>query len=132
MRLTSADHGLRAILQAGSAQFQFREDDGKSATHFSYMFDKGEAQKRLSAGIWPEMHVWSGLPETGEIVDLSVKYQPQQAIELAGLVWTPGFVMPDYFWDNATQDNRFRYHVDMAATLLAASFVSTSIPVPKN
>jgi hypothetical protein len=82
-------HGIRAILQAGSAQFQFCDDDGHSATHFSYMFDKIEASKRLAAGLWPEMHVWSGIPETGEIVDLTTCYQPQQALELAGLIWQP-------------------------------------------
>ena len=87
-------HGLDALLQAGSAQFQFCHDTGENTTHFSYMFSKKSAYFMLANGIWPEMHVWSGLPDSGEIVDLSVSYQPQQARELAGLIWTPEYRMP--------------------------------------
>lgn len=136
------EHGLRAIIQAGSAQFQFRDDDGESITHFSYMFDKEAAAKRLAQGLFPEIHVWSGIPETGEIVDLSVRYQPMQALELANLIWTPEYKMPDYFWRYGVTDGRFRYMVDMHATLLAmrtlgqltnANFRQlVSMSIPKN
>lgn len=114
--------GIRAILQAGTAQFQFCDDEGSNITHFSYMFDKVEATKRLSQNLWPEIHVWSGIPATGEIVDLSVRYQSQQALELAGLVWHFNYGMPDYLWQNTCDSKRFRYLPDRCATLLALSF----------
>lgn len=115
----AANHGLRAIIQAGTAQFQFCEDTGANITHFSYVFNRIRALERLVKGLWPEMHVWNGIPETGEIVDLSVRYQPQQARELANLVWTPEFAVPNYFWDRAVNNKRFLYAVDQCATVLA-------------
>jgi hypothetical protein len=121
----AAQRGLKAILQAGTAQFQFRADDGVSATHFSYMFDQQAAIERLSKGLWPEMHAWNYIPSTGEIVDLSLKYQPEQARRLCGFEWQPEFALPDYLWmlpEHLTE--KMIYRADLPACMLALKFIT--------
>lgn len=121
----AANNGLDAIIQAGSAQFQFQADDGVCNTHFAYMFDKTEAIKWMQKGILPEMHVWSYLRTTKEIVDLSLKYQAAQAKKLCGYDWDPKFALPDYIWASPDElkDERIIYRADMAACMLALAYL---------
>lgn len=99
--------GIRAILQAGTCCWPLKtreQDDGKTATHFSYMYEgftMRQAIECASRGHLPEMHVWAAIPEMNEIIDLSTKYWPEQAKKLAGLDW-PGIHPPDYLWTEAT------------------------------
>lgn len=118
-------HGHDPILQAGTAMFQFQPDDGASVTHFSYMFDQTEALKRLQQGLWPEMHAWNYLRDTKEIVDLSLKYQPEQALRLGGFVWQPEFAVPDYLWTQPEAlTDRTIYRAELVACMLALKFIN--------
>src|SRR4051794_35272188 len=73
----------RTIIQAGSAQWpRVLADDGHSPTHFAYAWDADSPIARLFregivpvieradghvAQSLPEMHVWLGCPDTGEL-----------------------------------------------------------------
>ena len=95
--------GLRAVIQAGSASWpiiDLDKDDGVQMTHFSYQWSPNEIQSRLAiaGGAMPEMHVWVALPDSGELVDFTTGFWPEQAKLLTGLDW-PGPKPPNYLWD---------------------------------
>lgn len=109
------------LIQAGSAQFQFRKDNGSHNTHFSYMYDQAEAMYRLKQGLLPEVHVWNAVRSfdwAGEwqVVDLTTRYQAKQAKDLQGLIWEPDFTLPDYYWGQPDSE-RMIYRADASATL---------------
>lgn len=104
------------LIQAGSAQFQFRKDTGANDTHFSYMYDPLTATTRMRHGLMPEIHVWNALKDSQEIVDLTTRYQAQQARDLRGFEWEPEFALPDYFWGKP-DNQRMIYMPAMTATL---------------
>jgi hypothetical protein len=119
--------GVDVLIQAGSAQFQFRADtDGVSDTHFSYMFDPTESAVRLSRGLWPEIHVWNAIRATGEIVDLSTRFQAQQAKELCGFEWEKEFALPSYYWGKPS-DDRIIYRADAKAIMFVLAHISSSV-----
>jgi hypothetical protein len=121
------EQGLDTLIQAGSAQFQFRSDDGKRDTHFSYMFEPAAGMMKFRAGELPEMHVWSWIRQTNEIVDLSLGYQPSQARELAGYEWEREFYPPSYLWVPVEKlqnfEGRYIYKPDMMATMFALCYL---------
>lgn len=95
-------HGVRAVIQAGSASWprvRPEQDDGVMATHFSYEWSPHEMPSRmmLAKGGMPEMHVWVGLPETSEIVDMTTGLWPAQAKRIGGFDWL-GDQPPKFFW----------------------------------
>lgn len=98
------EHGVRAVLQAGSASWPMllpSQDDGVKRTHLSYMFEgSARTYNRARQGLLPEMHCWAALPERAEIVDLTTGFQEQRALELTGQAWQ-GKPLPDYFWGTA-------------------------------
>jgi len=110
--------GLQSLIQAGSVQFQFRDDDGISVTHFSYMFDTGAAMTRIAQGLPPEIHVWNALRDTGEIIDLTTGFQAAQARRLIGETWDAKYALPDYYWGKPS-DDRMIYTPHATATLYA-------------
>jgi hypothetical protein len=116
------------MLQAGTGMFKFRADEGVSDTHFSYVFDQTAALGRLAQGLWPEMHAWNYIPATGEIVDLSLKYQPEQARRLCGFVWESEFVLPDYLWTLPENlSDKTIYRADLTACVLALKFLKKEV-----
>ncbi len=121
--------GLNAVIHGGSAMFQFRDDDGKSITHHSYMFDPVEAMERIRKGLLPEMHGWNYLPDTKEIVDLTTRFQKRQAGDLLGYEWQPKYALPDYFWGKMPRDWRMLYHPHPMATVIARMAECTSSQV---
>lgn len=110
----------RTIIQAGSAQWPRvppEMDDGTSPTHFAYLWDPLSAPARLAwAGVHaavalgdesvvvslPEVHVWLGCPNTGELIDFASGLMPLACAHLLGLPW-PGPLPPAYFWDFGTR-----------------------------
>jgi hypothetical protein len=106
----------RTVIQAGSAQWPRippEMDDGASPTHFAYewhphsgvttllrsgVIPVGRRADGQVAASLPEMHVWLGCPDTGEIIDFSTGLWPAACAATLGLDW-PGPLPPDYFWD---------------------------------
>lgn len=117
--------GLNALIQAGSASWPMVSkelDDGISSTHFSYKFEDTPFNlKRMAHGHLPEMHVWVGIVETKEIVDLTTKFWPQQAKEIGNHEWK-NKLPPDYFWSDKHDDD-VQYDVDGLATVFAMSIL---------
>lgn len=110
----------RTIIQAGSAQWPRippELDDGVSPTHFAYEWDPDSAIARLVqsgimplirrgdgnvAGSLPEMHVWLGCPDTGEIIDFTTGLWPSACMATLGQEWLAPRP-PDYFWHFGTR-----------------------------
>src|SRR6266480_107066 len=85
-------YAINSAVIAGSAQFQFRtneNDDGRSPTHFSYMFDLERALQSVAQGKFPEMHAWL-VTESSQLVDVTTKYQLAQMKRILG---------PNVSWD---------------------------------
>jgi len=120
-------HGRRLVLQAGTASWRRvrpDQDDGVSATHFSYEWEPWSEQthQRIADGLLPEMHVWVADPETQEMIDISSKYFPRQCMEMLGVDW-PGDLPPDYLWMKAgTVQESCRYIPYEEATIVAMQF----------
>ncbi len=120
--------GLKCEIHGGSALFQFRADDGKNITHHSYMFDPQEAMARIRKGMLPEMHGWNYLPDTGEVVDVTTRFQARQADDLLGFKWEPEYALPEYFWGKP-RTMRILYHPHPIATVVARMAQCTSSSV---
>lgn len=102
--------GLRTIIQAGSASWpriKPEEDDGVSPTHFSYVWTDPPTTAAMrdiifcavTSGHLPEMHCWAAIPETGEIIDFTTKFQKEQCEKRAHLSWTAP-EPPEYIWSH--------------------------------
>ena len=110
----------RTIIQAGSAQWPRippELDDGVSPTHFAYEWDpESEVAQLVLSGIvpvirradgytapsLPEMHVWLGCPDTGELIDFTTGLWPAACQATLGLDW-PAAAPPEYFWNFGTR-----------------------------
>jgi hypothetical protein len=94
------DKGIDIRIQAGSLQWpRVKHDDGKIATHFSYMWEP-ESPATIEAILenrFPELHVWVALPERRELVDVTTRYLKQQCEERAGMKWLAP-KPPDFLW----------------------------------
>lgn len=116
--------GLRALIQAGTLMWPRvlpEQDDGVSPTHFSYVWEPNSMTTRnlILAGMLPEMHIWVGLPDSNEIVDLTTKFLPVQCQRLIKYDW-PGIKPPDYLWTNAKElPEGVIYEPDIKAIVLA-------------
>lgn len=100
------EFGLRTMLQAGSTQWPMvapEEDDGVSATHFSYQWEPNSLATRVNLAqvAFPEMHVWLGYRDRGHdglIIDATTGSWSKRA-RLAGHNWTakepPRFLWAD-------------------------------------
>jgi len=98
-------HGLRAMLQAGTAVWpRVLEDDGVSDSHFGYVWepDSDVTRARLALGVLPELHCWLGLSpersgvEEPTIVDPTTGSWPERA-GWAGRPWEAP-PPPDFLW----------------------------------
>lgn len=110
----------RTLIQAGSAQWPRvppELDDGVSPTHFAYEWDPQSAFARLVrsgtipvarradghlALSLPEIHVWLGCPDTGEIIDFTTGQWPAACRAALGLEWLAP-LPPAYFWNFGTR-----------------------------
>lgn len=115
--------GLKAIVQAGSSSWPRlrlpEEDDGVVNTHYSYVYTPGSALEAVAKGELPEVHVWVGVPSSGEIVDLTARYLPGLC-RATGMAWTAD--EPDYLWDSRLPPH-VRYEPSEEATVLALHFM---------
>jgi hypothetical protein len=99
---TLRQRGVRAILQAGEAQWprlRPEQDDGVSPTHFGYVWEPHSPTTlaRLAQNLLPELHCWAGIPATHEIIDPTTRYWPQRCQAALGRDW-PGDRPPDDLW----------------------------------
>lgn len=104
---TASKHGLRLVLQAGSAYWPRvtdETDDGVEANRFGYEWTPNEHASRLrrAMGLMPEIHVWAADPRPGvlEIVDLTAGAFPEQCAQLTGETWKAPRP-PKWFWGTA-------------------------------
>ncbi len=123
----AAQECLGAKVIAGSAQWQFKEDDGVSSTHFAYMFDtqlkEGDRRFQLVESELPEMHVWNFW--NGKILDLSTKYLPEQLRLGLDEGWDRRFAVPPIYygpWSDVRQ--RVNYIQNRRATEMAFGFIN--------
>ena len=145
------DHGVRAMLQAGSCQWPMltpEEDDGVSPTHFSYEWE-GLRDERTSfffrSGVLPELHVWlaltprdernpPGLIQQDTIIDPTTGTWPERA-RFGGYAWsTPK--PPEFLWHTAKEldsliEEKFvlgiNYRAEMEACVVADKLASREI-----
>jgi hypothetical protein len=118
---------LGADIIAGSAQWQFRDDDGVASTHFAYMFNQElqprDQQFKIAESRLPEMHVWNLLDD--KFLDLSTKYLPEQLRLGLGRDWDQQYAIPPIYFGNArTEDNKIIYIPNKQATELANKFIN--------
>ena len=110
----------RTLIQAGSAQWPRvppELDDGVSDTHFGYEWDTQSHFSRLvRSGVipvmrradghlapsLPEIHVWLGCPDTGEIIDFTTGLWPAACRATLGQEWLAP-LPPPYFWNFGTR-----------------------------
>lgn len=86
----------RVLISAGSLSYpriDLKKDDGKIATHFSYIFDPNVYE----VDSMQEMHVWVQLPDRLEIVDITTRYLKSQCENLAKMPWLAP-EPPDFLW----------------------------------
>ena len=116
--------GIKCLIQAGTASWpriRPEQDDGVINTHFSYVWepDSKTTLEKVVSGEMPEMHVWAGLPDHSEILDMTTKYLPEQAWQLCGMDW-PGTIPPRYVWANVKRlPDGVMYQPDIDACKLA-------------
>jgi len=122
---------LRLMPQAGTAAWRVLPeelDDGEPTTHthYSYVWEQDSRLTRamIKRDRLPEMHVWCADPARREIIDLSVRYQPESCRMRSGLQWlTPP--PPDYLWtDEASMPAGFHYEPSESATQLAMQYIT--------
>jgi hypothetical protein len=120
-------HGVRTVVQSGTMMWpriRPEEDDGVCNTHFSYVWqaDSPMTQQRVYAGLLPEMHIWTAIPEEPAIVDLTTQFHKLQCSRRAGLPWTAPDP-PPYLWVGPdTLPENVIYRPDMGAIKLALFF----------
>ena len=76
----------------------------------------------MALGNMPEMHVWVGIPDRQEIVDMTTKYWPLLCQQSAKADW-PGPKPPDFFWSHEPPD-RVIYQADPLAITAALGLLS--------
>lgn len=117
------ENKIRGVVQAGSASWPFIEmenDDGISATNYSYVWDKNagtcvvNVMTILHTVLMPELHAWVGIPETQEVIDPTTRFLKNN-VKAAGFEWKRKQDPPQYFWDHKLPANTI-YEVCPVAT----------------
>jgi len=112
---------LGAQVVAGSAQWQFRKDDGVSNTHYSYMFGTpaapGDEMSRFGVGGLPEMHVWNALG--GKVFDMSTIELPELVRRALGRGFDAVYTPPSIYYGPWRKKSKIIYTPYVAATKLA-------------
>lgn len=126
--LAIGNRGGRPVIQAGSAYWpiiprEMAELDYPGVHRFGYEFTPGAHNALIlrSRGYLPEIHCWVGLPNSGELIDVTTCYWKRCCAELfpdeKWLAPDP----PDYFWQINTRP--FPWGVDYRPDRQAIYFV---------
>ena len=125
---------LHPVIQAGSLQWPImhrEDDDGKSSTHFAYMWNPHHTASILAraTGSLPEMHVWCGLTRPQTLVDFSTRDLRKHA-EACGLVWRSGDPPQYLFRHPAKLPDWVVYTPNREATLYACRILKKLFDPP--
>ena len=130
-RLQDAGYSLEdALLQAGSASWpviDMRDDDGKRATHFSFMWEPDKLGRwALLPGskLMGEMHVWIGVKSTQEIIDFSTHDLPRVATLLTNGLVTFKVKPPEFIWTDFPPHGVY-YAAELSACQCAVKLAET-------
>jgi len=121
-------HGAYAELQAGTCFWpRLKPDQPGEMRAYGYQWSLNSATLRwLSMGKLPEMHIWTLIPDTLEIVDMTSGFFPARCMETLNLDW-PGDKPPEYFWQKAEYSldwpEGLQYVADPNATEIATRFI---------
>jgi hypothetical protein len=77
----------------------------------------------MLSGLLPEIHVWAGIVESQELLDLSTGAWPAACQRLLGLDW-PGIRPPEFFWGKELP-NVAHYEAKPQATIFAGRLIET-------
>lgn len=121
--------GIDTVPQAGTLSWKFvddEHDDGISPNWFHYQWEgitNKHVQAALMRGQMPEMHVWVGIPETQELVDITTCFLKKQVKDLIGAEWKAADP-PDYLWCNIKKiPDGVVYHAKADAIITTISMV---------
>lgn len=96
------------IIQAGTAQWKYKDGDIEDDCYFGYTFNEKDLMRHLDeqTGENIEWHVWVGVPQTNEVIDLTSCHQFIQLRDSAlnlprNTLWEPKHALPDYIWLDA-------------------------------
>ena len=102
------DKTLCPLIQAGTAQWRYKSGEDDDDCYFSYSFNQEDLMRHLDRGTGEnvEWHVWLGIRETNEIVDLTTPHQPKQLADTAinlprNTQWEREHALPDFIWHEA-------------------------------
>ncbi len=119
-------HGIKAIPQAGDMcwpRITEEKDDGVSPTHWSYVWspDDYRSAMAIAAGKLPEIHIWVGILDTNEVLDINTKFFPRACKESLGIDWDAPDP-PDFLWTREIPDGVV-YRPIREATIFASNLV---------
>ncbi len=127
--------GVRGSIQSGSAYWPrvnratYDAHPEEQSTHFGYEWSPRSVASHVSValGNLPEVHIWVGLVESQEILDLSTGYWPQACQKLIGKDW-PGPRPPKFYWGRACEvPEMVVYRPNEPATVYAGKVLQTLI-----
>jgi len=129
-QLALTKHGIRAEPRAGSASWRRAADDVDDGMppHLFYEWDDDatddDIEEQLTAGCLPEIHIWTVVVDTDEIVDLSTPFLPAVVAAVGGgAVWT--MPTPGILWAvDPREVLECGYTSTQRATKLAARLMS--------
>lgn len=124
-------YSVHGALQAGTAywprvsaeDFEAHPDD--LFTHFGFQWSPQSVASAASVamGNLPEMHIWVGLVETQEILDLSTGHLPEACRIILDKDW-PGPKPPKFYWGRACEvPAMVSYQPNEEATIYAGRLI---------
>lgn len=123
--LLGKKHGIKAILQAGTMGWRVVKpelDNGIGITHFSFQWSPDTLASKIAVatGNLPEMHVWVGIPDTQELIDINTNIVPKfLQLMCPEQVWSAD-MPPDFLWTSVKGWSHDCYYEPvMEATVLA-------------
>lgn len=123
--------GVKAILQAGTAQWTGNNDPKAEFPRWGYVWEwDATAVKCLFDGNLPPMHVWVCVPpqngHEAEIVDMTTRFVKGRAVE-SGYDWTAPDLPPWIWFDINNQPSGTCYTADRRACQIANEYARVSL-----
>lgn len=107
------------LIQAGTAQWKYKDGDIEDDCYFGYTFNEKDLLRHIEqeTGENIEWHVWVGIPQTNEVIDLTTCHQFIQLRDTAinlprNTAWEEKHALPEYIWmdsQKAFEEMRWQY-----------------------